>query len=237
MNAHLRHGQFTAPIARARLLSGSMQTRLPVDARRTRLVAAALNVAEQVGIEGLTVRRVAEEAGVPRGAVYYCFESKEILVTAMGEGLIVDITGALHAALNAAVDACELTGTRGLRELLHSGLSAVWPIAERSADRQLLSYEIKTYLLRHRALGSEQAAALASGQYRIRDTEAFEFFSRAAEHTGTRWLEPVDSVARFGMATVDGLILRWLVDRDDIAVIAALDDLAGVIAAKAVERP
>lgn len=212
-----------------------MQTRLPVDARRTQLVAAALTVAEQMGIEGLTVRGVAEQAGVPRGAVYYCFESKEVLVTAMGEGLIIDVTAALHAAFDAAVGSSELTGLRGLRELVHGGLSAIWPLVEETADRQLLAYEIKTYLLRHRALGSEHAAALASGQYRIRDTEARSFLTRCAEFTGTRWLEPIDSVARFGMATIDGLVLRWLVDRDDIAVIAALDDLSGLLAAKAVE--
>lgn len=209
-----------------------MQTRLQVDARRARLVAAALDRAEQVGIEKLTVRGVAAEAGMTQAAVFSLFESKELLVIAMGEGLIVDITAALHTAFD---HTRELQGTRGLRELVHSGLDAIWPLVYQTADRQLLSYEIKTYLLRHRALGSDDAAAIASGQYRIRDTESRVFFERCAEDTGTRWLEPIDSVARFGMATVDGLILRWLVDRDDIAVIAAMDDLSGLIAGKAVE--
>ncbi|WP_338886152.1 helix-turn-helix domain-containing protein [Rhodococcus sovatensis] len=209
-----------------------MQTRLQVDARRARLVAAALDRAEQVGIEKLTVRGVAAEAGMTQSAVYYLFESKELLVIAMGEGLIVDITAALHSAFDHTHD---LLGIRGLRELVHSGLNAIWPLVEQTADRQLLSYEIKTYLLRHRALGSDDAAAIASGQYRIRDSESRAFLERCAEETRTRWLEPIDSVARFGMATVDGLILRWLVDRDDIAVIAAMDDLSGLIAGKAVE--
>lgn len=209
-----------------------MQTRLQVDARRALLVAAALDRAEQVGIEKLTVRGVAAEAGMTQSAVYYLFESKELLVIAMGEGLIVDITAALHSAFDHTHD---LLGIRGLRELVHSGLNAIWPLVEQTADRQLLSYEIKTYLLRHRALGSDDAAAIASGQYRIRDTESRAFLERCAEETRTRWLEPIDSVARFGMATVDGLILRWLVDRDDIAVIAAMDDLSGLIAGKAVE--
>lgn len=209
-----------------------MQTRLPVDARRARLVAAALDLAERVGIEGLTVSGVADEAGMNRSAVYYCFESKEVLVTAMGEGLIVDVTTALHTAFEHTHD---LVGVRGLRELVHRGLSAIWPLVEQTADRQLLSYEIKTYLLRHRALGSGQAAAIASGQYRIRDSEALSFFRRCAETTGTRWIEPIDAVARFGMATVDGLVLRWLVDGDDLAVIAAFDDLSGVIASKAID--
>jgi AcrR family transcriptional regulator len=209
-----------------------MQTRLPVETRRAQLVTAALDRAERVGIEALTVRGVADEAGVSQGSVYYLFESKESLVIAMGEGLVVDVTSALQAAFD---DSVSLPGVPGLRELVHSGLSAIWPIIEKTADRQLLSYEIKTYLLRHRALGSELAASIATGQYRIRDTETLRFFQRCSEFTGTRWLEPVDAVARFGMATVDGLILRWLVDHDDVAVIAALDDLSGIIASKAVE--
>ncbi|SNS86787.1 TetR/AcrR family transcriptional regulator [Rhodococcoides kyotonense] len=209
-----------------------MQTRLSADARRAQLVAAAVDRAERVGIEALTVRGVAEEAGVSQGSVYYWFDSKESLVIAMGEGLVVDVTSALQAAFT---DSVNLPGVPGLRELVHSGLTAIWPIVEKTADRQLLSYEIKTYLLRHRALGSELAASIATGQYRIRDTETLRFFEHCAEHTGTRWIEPIDAVARFGMATVDGLILRWLVDHDDVAVIAALDDLSGIIASKAVE--
>lgn len=212
-----------------------MQTQLSADSRRAHLVASAVQRAEHVGIEGLTVRGVADEAGVTQAAVYYSFESKEALVIAMGERLIAEVTGALHGAFERAVNARELTGVRGLRELVHSGLSGIWPVIEQSADRQLLSYEIKTYLLRHRALGSEQAAQIATGQYRIRDTEALEFFERCAAHTGVRWLEPPDAVARFGMAVVDGMVLRWLVDRDEMAVIAQLDDLSGLIAAKAVD--
>ncbi|WP_186628073.1 TetR/AcrR family transcriptional regulator [Rhodococcus sp. BP22] len=212
-----------------------MQTQLSADARREQLVAYAVQRAEHVGLEALTVRGVAEEAGVTQAAVYYWFKSKEALVIAMGERLIAEVTGALHGAFERAVDARDLTGVRGLRELVHSGLSGIWPVIEQSADRQLLSYEIKTYLLRHRALGSEQAAQIATGQYAIRDTEALAFFERCAAHTGIRWLEPTDAVARFGMAVIDGMVLRWLVDRDEMTVIAQLDELSALIAAKAVD--
>lgn len=61
------------------------------------------------------------------------------------------------------------------------------------------------------------------------------FFEKCSAHTGTRWLEPVASIARFGMATLDGLVLRWLVDGDDLEVLAQIDDLSGLIAGKAVD--
>ena len=213
-----------------------MQSRLPADVRRAQLVQSAIDVAERVGIESLTVRALSEYADVTKGIVQYHFETKQDLVIAMGEHLIVDVTEILHAALNSAVGTHELPGVRGLRELVHSGLSAVWLLIEKSHGRQLLAYEIKTYLLRHRALGSATAAEIASGQYRIRDSEAQLFFENCSDHTGTRWLEPVESIARFGMATLDGLVLRWLVDGDDLEVLAQIDDLSGLIAAKAEGR-
>ncbi|MBY4129159.1 TetR family transcriptional regulator [Rhodococcus fascians] len=213
-----------------------MQSRLPADVRRAQLVQAAIDVAERVGIESLTVRALSEYADVTKGIVQYHFETKQDLVIAMGEHLIVDVTAILHAALDSAVGTRELPGVRGLRELVHGGLSAVWLLIEKSSDRQLLAYEIKTYLLRHRALGSATAAEIANGQYRIRDSEAQVFFEKCSDHTGTRWIEPVESIARFGMATLDGLVLRWLVDGDDLEVLAQIDDLSGLIAGKALDR-
>lgn len=212
-----------------------MQTKPPSDVRRTQLVNSALDLAERVGIGSVTMRAVADQAGVSPGVIHYIFESKEALVTAMGEEMILGVTDTLHRAYESAAGDRRLSGVRGLRELVHSGLSAVWPIMEKTADRQLLAYELKTYLLRHRALGSAAAADIAAGQYRIRDKETRQFLERCAEHSGTMWIEPIDSITRFGMAVVDGLILRWLVDRDEMSVLAQLDDVSGMIASKAVE--
>ena len=44
----------------------------------------------------------------------------------------------------------------------------------------------------------------------------------------------MDQVAHFALAALDGLVMRWLVDRDGDAALAALDDLVQIIATKAV---
>jgi AcrR family transcriptional regulator len=49
-------------------------------ATRERILAAALAVAGREGLEALTTRRVAEEAGANLGLLHYYFESKEALV-------------------------------------------------------------------------------------------------------------------------------------------------------------
>ncbi len=38
------------------------------------------------------------------------------------------------------------------------------------------------------------------------------------------------------LAMIDGLVLRWLVDRNGDFIVAELDDMAGIIATRAVER-
>ncbi|MGW0044636.1 TetR/AcrR family transcriptional regulator [Rhodococcus sp. NPDC003348] len=212
-----------------------MLNRLPADERRAQLVESAMGIAERGGVSSVTIRAVAEDAGVSLGVVHYCFESKEALVAAMGEALVLQLSQALRYAFGQARAEDAQTGVRGLKELLHSGLSAMWPIIEATPDRQLLTYEITAYGLRQQAAGAELAGAIASNQYATMDAEAIEFLETSAAHTGTRWTEPVPDLARFALAVIDGIVLRWLVDRDGDAVIAELDDLVQMVTRKAVE--
>jgi AcrR family transcriptional regulator len=213
-----------------------MLNRLPADVRRTQLIEAGLAIAERSGIASVTVRAVAEEAHVSLGVVHYCFENKEALVAAMGEELVTQLSTAMRGAFGAETSESTgcLTGARGLRELLHRGLTAMWDVIENTADRQLLTYEITTYSLRSRAAGSTVAGNIGLLQYQVMDTEAAEFLSRTAQFTSMVWTEPLSALARAALATIDGLVLRWLVDRDSLAIIAELDDLAARFTTKAV---
>jgi AcrR family transcriptional regulator len=213
-----------------------MLNRLPADERRAQLVDSALELAERGGVGSVTVRAVAENAGVSLGVVHYCFESKEALVVAMAETVINQLSAAMHAAFEVPHDGPDPQGVRGLRQLLHAGLSAMWPSIEATAGRQILTYEITTYSLRHRAAGTAFGQDIALQQYRTMDEQARSFLEACAERSGTVWTEPVESLSRISLALLDGLVLRWLVDRDSEAIVAELDDVAGMIAARAVER-
>lgn len=194
-----------------------------------------MGIAERGGINSVTIRAVAEDAGVSLGVVHYCFASKEALVAAMGEALVLQLSQALRYAFGQAHTDQARTGPAGLRELLHSGLTAMWPIIEATPDRQLLTYEITAYGLRQQAAGAELAGAIAANQYATMDAEAIEFLETSAEHAGMRWTEPARHIARFALAVIDGIVLRYLVDRDGDAVIAELDDLVQLVSGKAVE--
>lgn len=196
-----------------------------------------MTIAEQRGVASVTVRAVAEEAGVSLGVVHYCFESKEELLAAMGESLVQQLSESMRQAFGEVKHAPDLRGLAGLQELLHIGLSQMLPTIVGTPDRQLLTYEITAQALRHRASAGEHSADIAGQQYRKMDNEAIEFLSACAEIAEVRWKTPVEEIARLGLALVDGVVLRWLVDRDREGMIAAFDETVRVIAAKAVELP
>lgn len=214
-----------------------MLNRLPADERRTQLIESAISIAEQRGVSSVTVRAVAEEAGVSLGVVHYCFESKEELIAAMGETLILQLSESMQHAFGQVRHAPDLSGSQGLKELLHIGLTGMWPLIEATPDRQLLTYEITAQALRSRNLGAVRAGAVANDQYRIMDEHAIAFLEECAKISGMVWTESLSSLSRWSLAMIDGLVLRWLVDRDSDATIAEFGEMVQVIAGKAIDAP
>ena len=212
-----------------------MSQTLPADVRRGQLIEAGLAIAAHQGVAALTIRRLADAAGVSLGVAHYHFEDKEELLTEMGENLILQVSESMRAAFGRLTGAVELPGIPGLRELLSAGIGGLWPVIEATPDHQLLTYEITARALRRRSAGHDSAGAVASHQYRTMDAEAIAFLDLCAHRAGVAWGTPVEQVARFALAALDGLVLRWLVDRDGDAALAALDDLVQVVTSKALD--
>ncbi|GAA3942222.1 TetR/AcrR family transcriptional regulator [Actinomadura viridis] len=78
--------------------------RAPQQARSRARVEAILSAARQIldagGVENLTIRKVADRAGVPTGTVYQFFEDKSALLTAVARRYM----DASAAAINALVE-------------------------------------------------------------------------------------------------------------------------------------
>jgi AcrR family transcriptional regulator len=71
-----------------------------LEAKRSGLIAAAIDVIEKVGLDGLTTDLVAERAGVASGLLYRYFPDKtELLAAAVAQCLERDLT-AMKAASN-----------------------------------------------------------------------------------------------------------------------------------------
>ena len=62
---------------------------------REQVLAAALGLLDEAGLEQLTMRRLAAALGVQNGATYWHFRSKQALLEAMADTLLADLTAGL----------------------------------------------------------------------------------------------------------------------------------------------
>ncbi|MEN0133537.1 MAG: TetR/AcrR family transcriptional regulator [Rhodococcus sp. (in: high G+C Gram-positive bacteria)] len=210
-----------------------MGKNLPAAERRAQLIDAALTIAAEQGVDALTTRPLAAAAGVSVGVVHYHFTDKDTLLTHLGESQILQVNDGMRAAFGQHTGPTGLAGIAALSDLLRAGIRGLWPIIESTPDRQLLTYEITAHALRQRSEGNLSAGAIAERQYRTMDAETVAFLTLCANRSGVEWTTPVDQVARFALACMNGVVLRWLVDRDSDAAVTALDDLVQILTTKA----
>lgn len=141
-------------------------------------------------------------------------------------------------AIEKAAASLDFSGNRALRVLLHSGVSTMWPMLKSDPDRQIRAYESTLSLLRRRWEGGQSVCVpdpVASAMFRGLDTEVTDFLELCAQRSGTQWLEPVDAVAAYLVAVIQGMLLRWLSDCDDETALVVLDDLVSYMSTKAVD--
>ena len=192
--------------------------RLPVEDRRAQLVDAALAVARRDGVAATTVRRVAEEAEVALGVVHYAFTDKDELLAALASRIVQQLASASAAGVEPGVHP-------DLPSAIEAAIGGVWASIEATPDVQLLTYEITTYALR--APGQR---AVGQRQYAVSQAAAERLLEMAAAAGGARWTRPVPELAGEVLAFLDGVTLRWLVDRDGAAARARLAAFAGYLA-------
>ncbi|GAA4104601.1 MULTISPECIES: TetR/AcrR family transcriptional regulator C-terminal domain-containing protein [Actinomadura] len=66
---------------------------------RDQVVAGGLDLLDEVGLDGLTMRRLAASLGVQNGATYWHFSSKQALLEAMADRMLADVAAGLDAGL------------------------------------------------------------------------------------------------------------------------------------------
>ncbi|MFF2777576.1 TetR/AcrR family transcriptional regulator [Streptomyces sp. NPDC058052] len=197
--------------------------RLSAGERREQLAEAAIRVMIRDGVAKTTTRAVVTEAGAPLGAFHYCFRSKEELLQTVIERI-----------MERNLPPADLTHPEGATpfEKVRAILHAYWEQIRARPDEHLVTYEVTQYALRRPGL-----ADLARRQYRHYldvNRAHLESMARAA---GLVWTVDLAVLARHGLGVLDGLTLTWLIDRDDIQALAALDEYARYLASVAVPRP
>jgi len=185
--------------------------RLPAEQRRAQLLQAALQIAEHEGLGAVTVRGVAERAGVSLGVVHYCYTDKEELLREVINAVNAEVHQAAAAFLNVDFGSGE-QGPEGLRRRLYDAIDLIWAVISASPDRQLLTYEIISYSLRTHGVPE---VGLARDQQDSNEDIVRIVLERTAESAGMRWASGLDAMVKLVMCLVEGIGLRWQIYRDD----------------------
>ncbi len=175
-------------------------SKLPVAERRAQIVEAAVVVALREGIDRMTTRRVAHQAGVAVGVLHYCFGTRDALLREVITNLVDDTSQSMASVFDTPGD---------LRSCLNRAIEVFCSSVEANPDRHLLTYEMTTWAVRN-----PEFADLGAWQYDCyyRATEAF--FEHLAEVAGVVWSTPASTLARLMVALNEGVTLAWLIDRD-----------------------
>ena len=204
---------------------GTVTTRMPLAQRRAQLVQTSLEIATAEGIGAVTVRRVAEHAGVALGVVHYCFDDKDELLASLAERIVNDL-------INAGAEQLVDVAASDLPTALRRALTGLWSSITATRDAQLLTYEITTQSLRQPPLRS-----VADRQYAISQAAAEGLLQLCAEVCGAAWSDPLVELGAQALAFVDGVTLRWLVDGDSDGAVRRLESFADYLSTRAAVAP
>ena len=178
---------------------------------RATLVRAALEVVEQDGIAAATTRRIAEQAGLPLGAVHYWFADKDDLLRAVVDVLLTEVRDDLGSGPEG-----ESAGDRLAR--VYANYAAMTP------GRQLALFEVTTHAIR-----TDGLRELAVGQYTAYRAAAGAGLDPWRNQIDRALPGGTDALAALLVAVVDGLTLAALADPEHSGADAAFDLFAELL--------
>jgi AcrR family transcriptional regulator len=196
-----------------------------VEDRREQLIDAAIAVMKREGVSKTTTRLVAAEADVPLSILHYCFKTKDDLLRAASRTLAAEL-------INASRGAVAESGGGDLAASIRLAFRKVWAAALRDVDAQLCTYEVITWSIRER-----DRSRIARDQYRDYDEAVAAFLRTVAEAAGADYLYPVDALARWVFVTFDGMMLAYIVDRDERRALGTMDILIDAVVNCAIVKP
>ena len=174
--------------------------RLAIAERRELLLQAAWRVLARDGVRAATTRAICAEAGMPQSSFHYCFESRAEVLRIIVTGLLPEQISTTYAALDTDTD-----GENFARE----PLAAFFAEVEQNPSRHAVLYDITM-----NAVYDPELADLATFQYEEYLRTGIAILKRVAERRGFTWGQPVEVLATALVSFLDGLVLRYIVDRD-----------------------
>ncbi len=191
--------------------SGSTARR-SAEERREQLIDAAVEVIADDGLTRATTRAITDRAGLALGAFHYVFDSKDELLEAVMQRVVREIDATLGAHAEQVEPTSGRTsgrtsdGSEGVVEVLARFLQGAWAYFQSSRALQLAQFELTLHALRE-----PDKHHLAVQQYDLLVGTLSEMLGAFTDELDAA---TSDELARYVVATIDGLLLQWLVDRD-----------------------
>jgi AcrR family transcriptional regulator len=159
--------------------------------RRERIAAATIRCLARDGYSGLTMKKVAREAGVSQGILHYYFADKRAILVAALERVLADLHDRVEREARGTTDP-----RRRLRALIRACLAVAtqsrdfWVVfvefwGQMVHDRRLLAINADLYTRVRRLIGAVVAQGTRAGFFRRVD----------AEHAGAVILALVDGLS------------------------------------------
>lgn len=195
--------------------------RMTFDERRSELIDAAIRVISRDGLAAATTRAIVAEAHMPQGALFYIFPSRQALI----EAVVAEITDRERISAMHSLDLLDPEST--LQEIIARAMDAYLHLVEADPGQEIALLEVAVHAMRRDPGAGRAQWAI----YRQAVVDAMVFVAAAK---GLRWTLPVGDIAHMITASIDGITLSWLNDRDGAAARAQIDLLAGMYAALAI---
>lgn len=174
-------------------------------ATRAALLRAAVAVVDREGLDAVTTRRVAEEAGLPHGTVHYWFADKADLLRGVMDTMLKDVRATIVG--ETAGQTLDESLTR-----IHEGF------VDTPIGRQLALLEFTLAAAR-----SESLRPLAQELYEVYASAGREILQPWAGQAEAVLPGGVPALARLVSAVIDGLTLAGLANADTRELAAARD--------------
>ncbi|WP_189152330.1 TetR/AcrR family transcriptional regulator [Streptomyces lacrimifluminis] len=187
--------------------------------RRPQLIKAAIDLMSREGVAAGSTRAIAAELGVAQATVHYIFGTKEGLYRAVMEQLTQDLVAQVERAT--PEDA-------GFEETIRVLAAALWrTVREQPGSHRMLT-ELTTFAMR-----SPQLSEVLASHYRGLIEVTAKLVAEAAERSGQPLAQPAEAIARWILASFDGLTDMHLSLPDEEAEEVCLQVLVSSVTALA----
>ncbi|NUP42629.1 MAG: TetR/AcrR family transcriptional regulator [Streptomyces sp.] len=191
--------------------------------RRPQLIRAAIAVMRRDGVAAASTRAIAAELGIAQATVHYVYGAKDELYRAVIQQLTAEIAEQVRSI--------DIPPGPDFHAVIGAYARGLWrTVVEQPHVHQLIA---ELFVM---GLRSPTLHPTITAYQRHLDAVFADAFREAAAYAGTTLALPVEEVARFFFAGLDGLILQRLARTDDLADERSLEQIVAATTALAEGR-